>query len=78
MRSSIAEPICSVEIAKSADVGTAVKAARAAFKDPEWSEMTPEGRGKLLYRIADLIEANKEELVAIALLSTGPSLTSSF
>src|SRR5919201_646538 len=46
------------------DVDRAVKAAHKAFDDPSgaWQKMTASDRGKLLWRIADLIEKNIEEI----------------
>lgn len=41
-------------------VEAAVAAAKEAF--PAWSEFTPEERAKVLHRLADLIDANLEEL----------------
>ncbi len=50
-----------------ADVDAAVAAARAAFEGPAWSTATPSARARLLLKLADLIEANADEL---ALLET--------
>lgn len=42
-----------------ADVDLAVAAARAAFqKDSPWRKIDASARGKLLYKLADLIEQN--------------------
>lgn len=41
-------------------VEAAVAAAKEAF--PVWSELSPEERSKVLHRLADLIDANLEEL----------------
>ncbi|HWL79043.1 aldehyde dehydrogenase family protein [Microbacterium sp.] len=48
--------------ASAADVDAAVDAAVRAFADPAWRDMTPSARGKLLWRIADLIEQHADEL----------------
>ncbi|KAF8457421.1 aldehyde dehydrogenase domain-containing protein [Terfezia claveryi] len=61
------EEITSVYAADVADVDTAVDAARAAFESPTWSELTPEARGRLLYKLADLIEENSKVLATIAM-----------
>ncbi len=58
---STGEEICQVAEADAADVDKAVKAARAAFEGP-WRKMRASERGRLLYRLADLIEANADEL----------------
>jgi phenylacetaldehyde dehydrogenase len=45
-----------------ADIDVAVKAARKAFESPPWSAMTPAQRARLLLKLADLIEANADEI----------------
>lgn len=66
------EPIAQVAEADKADVDLAVKAARAAFhsKSP-WRRMTASDRGKLLNRLADLIEKNADELATLESLDNG-------
>ena len=49
-------------------------AARKAF-DGEWRKVTPEARGKLLQKLAALVEANIETLAAIESLDNGKSIT---
>src|SRR5438067_12628616 len=60
------EVIAKVAEADAADVDLAVKAARKAFhsKSP-WRTMSASERGKLINRLADLIEKNIEELAAL-------------
>jgi aldehyde dehydrogenase (NAD+) len=55
------------------DVNRAVQAARKAFDDPggAWQKMTASERGKLLWRIADLIEKNIDEIAEIETLDNG-------
>ncbi|MHB8435411.1 MAG: aldehyde dehydrogenase family protein [Acidimicrobiales bacterium] len=48
-----------------ADVAAAVAAAKAAFSSPEWAQMLPAARARLLWRIADLIEEHAEELARL-------------
>lgn len=57
--------------AREADVNAAVNAAQAAFAAPEWSSMTATARGKLLYRLAELIAENATELAALETRDTG-------
>ncbi|MER5172435.1 aldehyde dehydrogenase [Thioclava kandeliae] len=57
--------------AKSADVDRAVEAAHRAFLSPEWAGMTASARGKLLYRLADLIAENAQALAEIETRDTG-------
>ncbi len=58
------------------DIDRAVAAARTAFESPEWNGMTPTERGRLLWRIADLIEENIDTLAELTTLENGkPYLT---
>jgi len=50
------------DCASSEDVDAAVAAARAALDDPAWRDLSATQRGKLLYRLADLVELNAEQL----------------
>lgn len=68
--------ITSVHEATEKDVDTAVAAARAAFEG-EWRNVTPSDRGKLLVKLADLIERDFEQLAAIESLDNGKALTMS-
>ena len=49
------------------DVDRAVKAARRAFDEGPWSKMSPSDRGKLLWKLAALIEQNSEEFAEMDL-----------
>ncbi len=53
------------------DVDRAVGSARAAFEDPAWAELTPSDRGRLLLRLADLIEGEAEHLGAVETRDNG-------
>ncbi|MBO9123932.1 MULTISPECIES: aldehyde dehydrogenase family protein [unclassified Rhizobium] len=57
-----------------ADVNAAVAAARRAFESDAWRGLTPSARGKLLWRIADLIDAHADELAELETLDQGKSL----
>lgn len=71
---STEEVITSVCEATEKDVDIAAKAARAAFEG-EWSQVTPHDRGKLLWKLSDLVEKNIELLAAVESLDNGKSLT---
>lgn len=71
------EVICDVAEADAADVDKAVRAARTAFHSGEWSKLSARQRGNLLYKLADLIEQNKEELARLETLDNGKPLTES-
>src|SRR5438094_1794227 len=68
------EVICQVAEGDKADVDLAVKAARKAFEDGPWSRMSAAERGRLMNRLADLIEQNKDELAALESLDNGKPL----
>lgn len=63
--------IASVEAASAADVDTAVKAARAAFDSPEWSDISGTERGQLMFKLADIIEENRETLATLETWDNG-------
>ena len=53
------------------DVDAAVAAARKAFDEGPWPRMTPSERGKIIWKIGDLITANLEELAQLESLDNG-------
>src|SRR5271154_1317460 len=65
------EVIAQVAEADAADVDKAVGAARAAFDKGAWRKLTASQRGMLLYRLADLVEKNIEELAQLESLDNG-------
>jgi phenylacetaldehyde dehydrogenase len=54
-----------------ADIDVAVQSARKAFESGPWSTMTPGQRARLLLRLADLIEANADEIALLETLDNG-------
>src|ERR1700688_4194174 len=68
------EVICQVAEGDKADIDLAVKAARKAFEEGPWSKMNASDRGRLLNKLADLVEQNKEELAALESLDNGKPL----
>ena len=68
---STGEAICQVAEADAVDVDAAVHAAREAFEHGPWRTMNASARGRLLYRLADLIEANAEGLAQLEALDNG-------
>ncbi|HKZ53333.1 MAG TPA: aldehyde dehydrogenase family protein [Candidatus Acidoferrales bacterium] len=54
-----------------AEVDAAVKAARAAFEDGPWPKMDAADRGKLLFKIAELVEKHIDELARLETLDNG-------
>jgi aldehyde dehydrogenase (NAD+) len=60
-----------------ADVDRAVQAARRAFESGPWSKMNARERGRLLYKLADLIEEHIDELAALETLDNGKPIRDS-
>lgn len=67
---STEEVITSVQEATEKDVDIAVDAARKAFNGP-WRKETPENRGKLLVKLADLFLEHADLLAAVEALDNG-------
>ena len=61
--------IAEVAMAGAADIELAVQAAEAAL--PKWSRLAAMERGRILLKLADLIESNAEELARLESLDTG-------
>lgn len=66
-----AQPWATFACASSADVDRAITGARRVLDDPLWREMTQTARGKLLYKLADLIDAAAEELGRVETSDSG-------
>jgi phenylacetaldehyde dehydrogenase len=58
-----------------ADIDAAVQAARRAFDSGPWSRMTASERGKLVWKLADLLEEHTEEFATLETLDNGKPLT---
>ncbi|KAF5127877.1 putative aldehyde dehydrogenase-like protein [Metarhizium anisopliae] len=63
--------IATVQAAGPEDVDDAVKAAHAALKDPSWKQMPVSDRGKLISRLADRLEAQRELFATIEAWDNG-------
>jgi len=57
------------------DINRAVTAARRAFEDGPWGRMTPSDRGRVIWRIGDLILEHVDELAQLETLDNGKPLT---
>ena len=63
--------------ATGSDVDAAVASARAGFESDSWQGMTPDERGKVLWRIAELLERDADQIAALETLDQGmPSFVS--
>jgi aldehyde dehydrogenase (NAD+) len=69
------EEIAQVAEADAANVDKAVKAARHAFEQGQWRKTFASERGRLLHRLADLVERNADELARLETLDNGMPLT---
>merc|ERR1712115_468997 len=70
---STEEVITSVHEATEKDIDIAVAAARKAFEGP-WRKETPENRGKLIVKLANLFEENLDLLAAVESLDNGKAI----
>lgn len=72
----VLDPSCGREIgrvstAARADVDAAVAAARRSFEAGLWRNLTPAQRARVLWRVADIMEAHAAELAELETLDTG-------
>ena len=63
--------LTSVALANARDVDTAVQAARKAFDEGPWPKMDPLARGRLLYKLAEKIRENLNDLAMTDTLNVG-------
>ena len=63
--------IASVYAAGPEDVDLAVEAARKAFKDPSWRDISPSDRGSLMIKLSQLVEQHAETLATIETWDNG-------
>ncbi|KAK2789862.1 aldehyde dehydrogenase (NAD(P)(+)) ald5 [Emmonsiellopsis sp. PD_33] len=68
------KPIAAVQEASEKDVDVAVAAARAAFEGP-WKVVPPSNRGRMLTKLADLMERDIDTLAAIEALDNGKAVS---
>ena len=68
---SSGEVLAKVAEGGSEDINRAVVAARKAFESGVWPKFAPSQRGRLLWKLADLIEQNAEELAQLETLDNG-------
>jgi len=71
------EVIANVAAATAADVDKAVKAARRALEKGPWSTMGASERGRLMYKLADLIESHAAELATLESFNCGKTISDS-
>ncbi len=69
--------IAEVPRASREDANAAVDAARVALESPEWRDMDPSKRGRILVKLTGLIRENSEELARLETLNEGKPLRES-
>ncbi|XP_070557579.1 mitochondrial 10-formyltetrahydrofolate dehydrogenase-like isoform X2 [Ptychodera flava] len=67
--------ICKVSKASGPDVDRAVQAAKAAFEEGEWGKMNARDRGRLMFKLADLMDEHRDELATLESLDSGAVYT---
>jgi len=65
------EILAEVSSAQAEDIDRAVASARGAMSDPGWGRMNPHHRAELLWKLADIIEANADELAGLETRDNG-------
>jgi phenylacetaldehyde dehydrogenase len=64
------EKIATAAAGEAADIDAAVRTARAAFEGP-WAKSTAAERTKCLWKLADLVEQNAQQLIELEILDNG-------
>jgi len=65
------EPLARVAEGDHVDIDRAVKAARKAFESGPWPNLSPSERGRLLWKLGDLLEQHLEEFAELESLDNG-------
>ncbi|MBI3949014.1 MAG: betaine-aldehyde dehydrogenase [Acidobacteria bacterium] len=71
------EPITQVALASDEDVDLAAQAARKAFEEGPWTKMSSTDRGKILWKIGDLLMQNADEMAYLETLDCGKPISES-
>jgi acyl-CoA reductase-like NAD-dependent aldehyde dehydrogenase len=70
------QPLAEVAAADKADIDKAVAAARKAFEG-KWAKVSARERGRMLYKLAQLVEAHAKELAALETADNGKPIRES-
>src|SRR5271166_4216447 len=60
--------------ASAMDVEAAVAAARAGLSNPQWRDLKPHERARLIYRLGELISADAERIARVQMQDNGKTL----
>jgi betaine-aldehyde dehydrogenase len=69
--------VATVDVADDDDVQQAIAAARRAFDESDWPRLPPGERGAIQFRVADLLERDKDRIARAETLNTGKALRES-
>ena len=68
------EPITQVAKGDERDIDAAVAAARKAFDHGPWPKMSPHERGRIVWKLGELVQQNLDEMAKLESLCTGKTL----
>ena len=68
------EPLAAVGKGDERDIDAAVAAARKAFDEGPWPKMSPHERGRIVWKLGDLIQQNLDEMAKLESLCTGKTM----
>src|SRR2546428_428404 len=71
------EPLTQVAEGRAEDIDRAVRAARQAFETGTWAKMSGADRGRILWKIGDLLDARVTEIAEIETRDSGKTITES-
>jgi phenylacetaldehyde dehydrogenase len=69
------ETLCQIPEGQQGDIDLAVQAARRAFDQGAWRKLTASERGKLIWKLADLMESRLEDFAQLESLDNGKPVT---
>ena len=67
------EPLAEVAEGDASDIDRAVRAARRAFEDGPWPRLSPSERGRLVWKLGDLLLEHADEFAQLESLDNGKS-----
>ena len=73
---STGKVVTTAAMATEADTLAAIAAARRSFDEKAWTGLTPAVRGKILWRIGDLLEEHADEIAELEMIDAGKSFAS--
>lgn len=71
------EPITQIALASDEDVDLAVRAARQAFEEGDWAKLSAADRGKILWKIGDLLMQYADEVAYLETIDCGKPIAES-